>query len=95
MGEAGEFVIRDLSNRTELRRGIGRELCSAFLVVPIGWGVGEVLGVRLDFGSGVAPVIFEWDDELQVTHESPLDLGDDFPVLEKTVRPNLIEHDDR
>ncbi|MDB5096524.1 MAG: hypothetical protein JWM80_945 [Cyanobacteria bacterium RYN_339] len=81
--DVGEWVVRDVSRHTDLAPAIGLVLQRVMILEGCGLAPGEILGVRLDFGDGIAPVIYHWDDELEVSDEPELELSDDFPVQER------------
>ena len=79
MQEAGEFVIRDVSGRTPLHRAIGKPIRAVYALEVIG----KLIGVRLDCGDSIAPVLFISGDELVISDEAPLVLAGEGPVIEK------------
>jgi len=75
LGESGEIILCDISRSSIFGQGIGHALRAV-------WSVhsppqGEMIGVRLDFGQSVKPLILNWGDELYVAEHYPADARED------------------
>ncbi|MBA2377877.1 MAG: hypothetical protein M3494_04345 [Actinomycetota bacterium] len=82
MGESGEVVISDVSEKTAFGAVIGRKLEGAWLVESSG----GVVGIRFDFGLPAKPLILNRDDELLILDEFPPDPEMD-EATETRIRP--------
>lgn len=82
--EMGEIVVRDITLQSVFRAVRGQPLCQAWLVES-SLDEGPV-GVRLDFGAFVRPIIMNLGDQLYVSHRYPTDIyvGEEYleiPIL--------------
>jgi len=71
MGESGEIMICDLSNKPVFAPMIGKELRAAWTIESK--SETGVVGIRLDFSLSLRPVVLNWGDELYVSEEYPSD----------------------
>lgn len=83
MGESGDIILVDLSNKTPFAPLIGRELEGAWLAES---PAGEITGVRFDFGCSLRPIVLNWGDELRIVDDYPPDAGGG-EIVEDRVRP--------
>jgi hypothetical protein len=75
LGESGEIILCDLSQRSIFGQGIGHALRAV-------WSVhsppqGAMIGVRFDFGQSVKPLVLNWGDELYMAEHYPADARED------------------
>jgi hypothetical protein len=75
MGESGEIVRCDISQRSIFGKVRGKALRSVWSVQSPPQG--PVIGVRFDFGEPVKPLVLNWGDELYVAEHYPDNAGDD------------------
>lgn len=71
MGESGEIVIRDISRKSIFQQMLGRTLQAVWTVDSP--SERDIIGIRLDFGLPVKPLVLNWGDELHITTEYPHD----------------------
>lgn len=83
MEESGEFLLADVSNKTEFGSMVGRELNGVWLVES---PVEEIVGVRFDFGLPTGPVVFNWGDELRIADDYPSEVWEEG-ASEAAVQP--------
>lgn len=84
MGESGEIVLVDASAKTVLEPMVGQTLRRMWLVKS---PEGEMIGVRLDFGLPVKPIIVNWGDEIHVVDHYPPEVVREGGILEVGVKP--------
>lgn len=72
MGEAGEILIRDLSKTPPFDQALGNRLQAIWTIRSVEFST--TVGIRLGFGGFVAPVIGNFDDELFVATNVPVDV---------------------
>lgn len=83
MGESGDIILVDVSNKTAFGKMIGRELKGAWLAESL---AGGIVGVRFDFGFSLRPIVINWGDELRIVDDYPPDLrrGE---IIEARIQP--------
>lgn len=86
LGESGEIILVDVSNKTPFRKAISRELKGAWLVES---PAGEIIGVRFDFGSSLRPIVINWGDELRIVDDYPPDARGE-EIMEARIQPVVL-----
>ena len=71
MGKYGELLLRDASKIPVVQQVLGNPLKGVWLVKSL--PNDRIIGVRLDFGLAIKPIILNWGDELYVGEEFPID----------------------
>jgi hypothetical protein len=83
MGESGEIILVDVSNKTTFGQMIGKELEGAWLAES---PAGEIVGVRFDFGFSLRPIVINWGDELRIVDDYPPDARGE-EIIEARIQP--------